>query len=177
MKRCCCCAFWFVLHYTVSAGLLCPQKINYQAVSTAAWDDGALQTEHRLSSEHAVDPDKRRILLPSGRPASLYWYWWVMAPSFDSLPRKWNDAVAKYTEMIHWCRMALYPKWFCKAALGRLTNAFKEKRPGKKPSLFCRWSVIILPMHMCLFMPASNHNGQLTGQTGIHGFWEAVYRS
>jgi hypothetical protein len=56
--------------------------------------------------------------------------------------------------------------------LYRLTEAFKEK----KQALILKYSAEIghyiadahVPLHA-----SSNHNGQLTDQKGIHGFWES----
>ncbi|MEK7226382.1 MAG: zinc dependent phospholipase C family protein, partial [Bacteroidota bacterium] len=89
---------------------------------------------------------------------------------FDSLPRKWNDAVAKYSEDTL-NQYGIVP-WWVSAMLHKLTDAFKEKNQAK----ILKYSAEIghyiadahVPLHAC-----SNHNGQFTDQKGIHGFWES----
>lgn len=152
-------------------GFYAHKKINYQAVFLLPPEMMALYKPNiDFLSEHAVDPDKRRMLLPAEGPRHYIDIDEYGSYPFDSLPRKWNDAVAKYTEdtlMSH----GIVP-WWLQSMLGRLTNAFKEKDQVK----ILRYSAEIghyiadahVPLHAC-----SNHNGQLTGQTGIHGFWES----
>jgi hypothetical protein len=56
--------------------------------------------------------------------------------------------------------------------LYRLTNAFREKNQAAILKLSAELGHYIadshVPLHAC-----SNHNGQYTGQRGIHGFWES----
>ena len=62
--------------------------------------------------------------------------------------------------------------WWIQTMLYRLTNAFREKDQAKILKLSAEIGHYIadahVPLHAC-----SNHNGQFTGQHGIHGFWES----
>lgn len=54
----------------------------------------------------------------------------------------------------------------------KLTAAFKEKDGAKILKLSAEIGHYIADAHVPLHA-SSNHNGQLTGQQGIHGFWES----
>jgi hypothetical protein len=89
---------------------------------------------------------------------------------FDSLPRKWEDAVAKFSEdSLQQHGIVL---WWVQIMLHRLTTAFKERNAIKILKLSADISHYIadahVPLHAC-----SNYNGQFTGQRGIHAFWES----
>jgi hypothetical protein len=56
--------------------------------------------------------------------------------------------------------------------LYRLTDAFKEKNGAKILKLAAEIGHYIADAHVPLHAN-SNHNGQLTDQRGIHGFWES----
>jgi hypothetical protein len=89
---------------------------------------------------------------------------------FDSLPRKWDDAVAKYSEATL-TENGIVP-WWVQIMQRRLVNAFKEKDQSKILKLSAEIGHYIADAHVPLHAN-SNHNGQLTGQQGIHGFWES----
>src|SRR5215216_1442646 len=54
----------------------------------------------------------------------------------------------------------------------RLVNAFKEKNQSRILKLSAEIGHYIGDAHVPLHT-SSNHNGQLTNQQGIHGFWES----
>ena len=56
--------------------------------------------------------------------------------------------------------------------LGRLTKAFKEKNFSSILKNSTELGHYIADAHVPLHA-TENHNGQLTGQKGIHGFWES----
>ena len=79
--------------------------------------------------EHAVDPDKRRYAVTAEAPRHYIDLDRYGHFPFDSLPRKWNDAIKKYspdTIQAH----GIVP-WWIQTMLTRLTTAFKEKKPGQ----------------------------------------------
>ena len=120
--------------------------------------------------EHAVDPDKRRYAVAVEGPRHYIDIDRYGVYPFDSLPRKWNDAVAKYSEdslNAH----GIVP-WWINTMLSRLTNAFKEKNQAKILKYSAEIGHYIADAHVPLHA-SSNHNGQLTDQRGIHGFWES----
>jgi hypothetical protein len=120
--------------------------------------------------EHAIDPDKRRYAVSAEGPRHYididkYGFY-----PYDSLPRKWNDAVAKFSEDTLNAH-GIVP-WWVNTMLYRLTDAFKEKNQAKILKYSAEIGHYIADAHVPLHA-SSNHNGQLTDQKGIHGFWES----
>ncbi len=121
-------------------------------------------------SEHAVDPDKRRYAIPEEGPRHYIDFDRYGKYPFDSLPRKWNDAVAKFSEDTLNAH-GIVP-WWLQTMLFRLTDAFKEKNQAKILKYSAEIGHYIADSHVPLHT-SSNHNGQYTDQRGIHGFWES----
>lgn len=121
-------------------------------------------------TEHAVDPDKRRYAVAEEGSRHYIDIDYYGTYPFDSLPRKWNNAVAKYTEDTL-NEYGIVP-WWVQTMLGRLTNAFKEKNQARILKLSAELGHYIADAHVPLHAN-SNHNGQYTDQRGIHGFWES----
>lgn len=121
-------------------------------------------------TEHAVDPDKRRYMVAAEGPRHYIDIDYYGKYPFDSLPRKWEDAIAKYSEATL-TENGIVP-WWVQTMQRRLVNAFKEKDQSKILKLSAEIGHYIADAHVPLHAN-SNHNGQLTGQQGIHGFWES----
>ena len=121
-------------------------------------------------TDHAVDPDMRRYAI-EGEGARHYIDIDTYGKyPFTALPRKWNDAVNKFSEdslQLH----GIVP-WWVQIMLHRLTDAFKEKNQAKILRLSAEIGHYIADAHVPLHAN-SNHNGQKTSQQGIHGFWES----
>lgn len=121
-------------------------------------------------SEHAVDPDKRRYAdsAEGGRhflDADHYG-----ASPFDSIPRKWNDAVAKYSaDTLN--TYGTVP-WQIERTYYRLVKAFQERDSARILKISADMGHYIADAHVPLHV-TQNYNGQLTGQRGIHAFWES----
>jgi hypothetical protein len=121
-------------------------------------------------SEHAVDPDKRRYSFAPEAPRHYIDIDRYGKYPYDSLPRKWNEAVAKFSEdtlVSH----GIGP-WWIQTMLYRLTKAFGDKDKTRILRLSAELGHYIADLHVPLHT-SSNHNGQFTGQKGIHGFWES----
>lgn len=121
-------------------------------------------------TEHAVDPDKRRYAVAEEGPRHYLDIDHYGIYPFDSLPRKWDSAVVKFgvdSLMAH----GIVP-WWVQTMKARLTNAFKEKDAAKILKLSAEIGHYIADAHVPLHA-SSNHDGQLTDQKGIHGFWES----
>jgi hypothetical protein len=119
---------------------------------------------------HAVDPDKRRYSVADEAPRHYIDIDHYGVYPYDSLPRKWENAVAKFsvdTLKIH----GIVP-WHIQTMLFRLTTAFKEKDFTRIMKYSAEIGHYIGDAHVPLHT-SSNHNGQLTGQKGIHAFWES----
>jgi hypothetical protein len=121
-------------------------------------------------TEHAVDPDKRRYTISQEGSRHFIDIDHYGSYPYTELPRKWADAVAKFSED----SLQAYGigPWWVQIMLQRLTNAFKEKNQAKILKLSAETGHYIADLHVPLHA-SSNHDGQLTGQKGIHGFWES----
>lgn len=147
------------------------QQINKAAVFTLPPEMFGFYKEHiGFITEHAVDPDKRRYADPEEAPRHFIDLDRYGNHPFDSLPQRWDEAVTKFGEdslKAH----GIVP-WHVMTMLNRLTKAFKELDRER----ILRYSADIghyigdahVPLHC-----TRNYNGQLTGQHGIHGFWES----
>jgi len=120
--------------------------------------------------EHAVDPDKRRYAIPEEGPRHYIDIDHYGVYPYDSLPRRWNDAAAKYSEDTL-NTYGIVP-WWLQTMLSRLTTAFKEKNQARILKLSAEIGHYIADSHVPLHA-TKNHNGQYTDQKGIHGFWES----
>ena len=121
-------------------------------------------------TEHAVDPDKRRYAVQEEGPRHYIDVDHYGVYPYDSLPRKWNDAVKKYSEDT--LRAHGIVPWWVQTMLYRLTRAFSEKNQVMILKYSADLGHYIADAHVPLHA-SSNHNGQYTGQRGIHGFWES----
>ena len=121
-------------------------------------------------SEHAVDPDKRRYAVANEAPRHYIDIDHYGRYPFDSLPRRWSDAVARYSEDTLQ-KYGIVP-WWLQTMLYRLTTAFKEKDQVKILKYAAELGHYMADAHVPLHA-SSNHNGQFSGQKGIHGFWES----
>ncbi|HEY6063357.1 MAG TPA: zinc dependent phospholipase C family protein [Chitinophagaceae bacterium] len=152
-------------------GFYAHKKINYYAVFLLPPEMMVLYKPNiDFISEHAVDPDKRRYAVPEEGSRHYIDIDHYGKYPYDSLPRKWNDAVAKYSEdTLNAYGIA---PWWLQTMLYRLTGAFKEKNQAKILKYSAEIGHYIADSHVPLHAN-SNHNGQFTDQNGIHGFWES----
>ena len=152
-------------------GFYAHRKINYLAVFLLPPEMLVIYKPHiQYLSEHAIDPDKRRYIMEAEGPRHYIDIDHYGRYPYDSLPRQWKEAVAKYSED-SLMKYGIVP-WWIQTMMHRLTQAFKEKDQAKILKLSADIGHYIsdahVPLHVC-----SNHNGQHTGQQGIHGFWES----
>ena len=123
-----------------------------------------------ILSEHAVDPDKRRYAVPEEGPRHYIDLDHYGLYPFTELPRKWDSAVQKFSEdsiKAH----GIVP-WHIQKMMYRLTKAFREMDYTSIIKNAAELGHYIADAHVPLHT-SSNHNGQLTNQKGIHGFWES----
>ena len=124
-------------------------------------------------TEHAVDPDKRRYAVEGEAPRhyiDIDHYHNDSLTPFQYVPRVWKKAVEKFTEDTLQA-YGIVP-WHVNSMRYRLTKAFKEKDFNRILKLSAEMGHYVgdasVPLHT-----TENYNGQLTGQRGIHGFWES----
>lgn len=160
-----------LLFHFFSWGFFAHQKINRLAVYTLpAGMMRFYKSNITFIEEHAVDPDKRRYA--DTAEASRHFLdadRYGNAP-FDSIPQKWNDAVNKYGEqLLH--ENGIIP-WQIERTYYSLTAAFRARDSLRILKLSADLGHYISDAHVPLHT-TENYNGQLTGQVGIHGFWES----
>lgn len=121
-------------------------------------------------TEHAVDPDKRRYAVKEEAPRHFIDIDYYGKYPWPDLPRKWNDAVAKYSEDTL-NTYGIVP-WYIPKMMSRLTKAFKDKDFSRILKYSAEIGHYIADAHVPLHA-SSNHDGQLTNQKVIHAFWES----
>ena len=152
-------------------GFYAHQKINYYAVFLLPPEMMLMYKPNiNFISEHAIDPDKRRYGVPDEGPRHYIDIDRYGKYPYEALPHKWTEAVAKFTEDTLKAH-GIVP-WHVQIMLGRLTAAFKEKNFSRIMKNSAEIGHYISDAHVPLHA-SSNHNGQLTNQKGIHGFWES----
>lgn len=152
-------------------GFFAHQKINYYATFLLPPEMMVLYKPNiNFLSEHAVDPDKRRYAVADEGPRHYIDIDHYGAYPYHDLPRKWTDAVAKYTED-SLKKYGIVP-WHLQVMLGRLTAAFRDRDFGRIMKNSAELGHYLGDSHVPLHAN-SNHNGQYTNQKGIHGFWES----
>lgn len=121
-------------------------------------------------SEHAVDADKRRYSLPAEAPRHYIDLDHYIEGGKLHLPKNWNQAVEFFSEdtlQVH----GIVP-WWIQIMKYKLTKAFAEKDKDEILKISADIGHYIGDAHVPLHA-SSNHNGQLSNQIGIHGFWES----
>lgn len=147
------------------------QLINRLAVFSLPPEMFSFYKHHILFlTENAVNPDRRRYAV-EGEAERHYIDLDVYGDSaLATMPRTWQKAVERYTEDT--LRAYGIVPWHVYRTSRWLAEAFRE---GDKEAIL-RLSADLghyvadanVPLHTTV-----NYNGQLTGQQGIHGFWES----
>lgn len=120
--------------------------------------------------EHATDPDKRRYMVEEEGPRHYIDLDHYGTAPFADLPRDWKQACEKFTEdslKAH----GIVP-WHVQVMMARLTRSFREHDYAGILRNSAELGHYVSDAHVPLHA-SSNHNGQKTGQRGIHGFWES----
>ncbi len=168
--------FFFVLLLSVHSksfcwGFFAHKKINSYAVFLLPPQMMVLYKPNiDFITAHAVDPDMRRNVVTDEAPRHYIDIDYYGKYPYAELPRKWSDAVAKFNEDTLLAN-GIVP-WHVQTMLYRLTEAFKAKNFFQIMKNSADIGHYIADAHVPLHT-SSNHNGQLTNQKGIHGFWES----
>lgn len=121
-------------------------------------------------TENAVNPDRRRYAVKNEAPRHYIDLDVYGDSALYKLPRYWNDAVEKYSEDTLMA-YGIVP-WHINKMKHWLTKAFLNKDVDAILRLSADLGHYIgdsnVPLHT-----TENYNGQMTGQYGIHGFWES----
>lgn len=154
-----------------SWGFYAHRLINQTAIYTLPIEMAAFFKKNILYiTEHSVDPDKRRYVIPEEGSRHFIDLDRYGESPLDSIPFRWNDAIAKYTEEVLNENGTL--PWQIHLSFIKLTEAFKEKNTRRILRISTDLGHYIADAHSPLHT-TQNYNGQLTDQHGIHGFWES----
>ncbi len=121
-------------------------------------------------TDEAPKPDERRFAVEGEAPKHYIDIDHFGEYPFSEVPRKWKDAVAKFSEdtLIAY---GILP-WNIQWNYYELVKAFKQKNVPKILKISADLGHYIADAHVPLHT-TENYNGQFTGQKGIHGFWES----
>ncbi|SFC74688.1 hypothetical protein SAMN05421780_10961 [Flexibacter flexilis DSM 6793] len=152
-------------------GFFAHQRINRLAVFTLPPEMMGFYKHHIVYlTENAVNPDARRYAVKDEAPRHYIDLDEYGDSAVYKLPRRWEDAVKKYTEDTLMA-YGIVP-WQINRMKFQLTRAFKDRNAREILRLSADLGHYIgdgnVPLHT-----TSNYNGQMTNQKGIHGFWES----
>ncbi len=152
-------------------GFWAHQRINRLAAFTLPPEMLMLYKRHlEYLTEHAVDPDKRRYAIDGEAEKHYIDFEHYGSWPFDSVPQRWDEAVDKYSEeFLHEYGMVPY---HLPVDFYRLKQAFEDRDLTRIIKVSADLGHYIGDAHVPLHT-TENYNGQLTGQKGIHGFWES----
>jgi len=162
--------------FTPHWGFFAHKKINELAVNTLPEEMFGFYKKHiDYLSEHSVDPDKRRLSMKGEAErhyfdSDHYCFDTTGCNPFANVPRRWTEAVAKYSEDT--LRAYGIVPWHVYLVTINLTQAFKDEDVGRIVRTSAELGHYVADAHVPLHS-TTNYNGQQTGQRGIHGFWES----
>jgi hypothetical protein len=164
---------WLIIVFVgcSSWGFYGHRKINRLAVFTLPVElAGFYKNNIRYIEEAAPNPDRRRYISPGEAPR----HYIDLDRHGDStallLPRYWKDAVEKIGEdtlLAH----GILP-WNIARVYYQLREAFAVRDPEGILRLSADIGHYVADAHVPLHT-TRNYDGQLTGQNGIHAFWES----
>ncbi|MFA4852241.1 MAG: zinc dependent phospholipase C family protein [Bacteroidales bacterium] len=161
----------FIPSSLFSWGFYGHKKINRMAVFTLPPQMIGFYKKHiEYISEHGSDPDKRKYADEKEAVRHYIDIDYYGDKPFDVVPKKWKDAVAKYTED----SLNLYGinPWWTEKMYYRLVEAFKDQDVDKILYISANLGHYIAdgctPLHNTQF-----YDGKIPEQKGIHVFWES----
>jgi len=157
-----CCTAW---------GFFAHQEINRKAIFILPGNMARFYKNNiNYIIEHAVNADKRRYSDTAEAPRHFIDADRYGENPFDSIPEKWEDAELKFTNL-SLQENGIIP-WQIEKSYYSLVKAFKERDSIRILRISSDLGHYVSDAHVPLHTTA-NYNGQFTGQTGIHGFWES----
>jgi hypothetical protein len=152
-------------------GFYAHRQINRLAVFTLPLEMiGFYKKNINYITEASVNPDKRRFAVVDEAPRHYVDIDHFGDSAIHTMPRFWKEAVAQYGEDTLKAYGIL--PWHINVMYYRLKDAFMIRDPSRILSLSADLGHYIADAHVPLHT-TENYNGQLTGQEGIHAFWES----
>ena len=160
-----------IAFFMISWGFIGHERINNGAVMALPQPLQTFFYNHidYLTNESTA-PDLRKSVLQDKAEAPRHYFDMENFGSVDSLPKSMEEAKAKYDEKFL-SKNGTLP-WYIQEMMVKLTKAFKEKRKSEILFIAGNLGHYIADAHMPLHT-SDNHDGQNTGQKGIHSLWES----
>ncbi|HEY4653074.1 MAG TPA: zinc dependent phospholipase C family protein [Cyclobacteriaceae bacterium] len=152
-------------------GFFAHQRINRLAVFTLPPKMlGFYKKNIAYVTEAAVNPDKRRYAIEGEAQRHYIDLDHYGDSALNRLPRYWESAVDRFTEDTLQAYGIL--PWHIYRTYYQLKDAFLVRDPEKILRISADIGHYIADAHVPLHT-TQNYDGQLSGQTGIHAFWES----
>ncbi len=152
-------------------GFFAHQRINRLAVFILPPEMiGFYKANINYITEAAVNPDRRRFSSPDEAPRHYIDIDHYGDSALSKMPRFWRDAVEKYSEDT--LKAYGIVPWHINTMYYRLKDAFLIQDPEAIIRISAELGHYVADAHVPLHT-TENYNGQLTGQEGIHAFWES----
>lgn len=165
------CIALFLLLFLSSWGFHAHRVINRMAVFTLPVEVSVFFKDYvDYISEHAVDADKRCYVDTAESPRHFIDVDNYGTSPFDTIPVHWSAAVEKLSER-RLLTNGIIP-WQINRSYHALTRAMADKNLDQILRHAADLGHYLADAHVPLHTTA-NYNGQLTGQIGIHAFWES----
>ncbi len=147
------------------------KKINRLAVFTLPPEMvGFYKKNISYITEASVNPDRRRYSVVDEAARHYIDLDHYGDSALYTMPRSWTRAVARYSEDT--LKAYGIVPWHVYRMYHRLRDAFMVQDPARILRVSAELGHYIGDAHVPLHT-TKNYNGQLTGQEGIHGFWES----
>jgi hypothetical protein len=163
--------FWAPVLNPPFWGFYAHSLINRQAVFSLPPEMNRLfKTEIELIAENAVNPDRRRYAVKGEAEKHFIDLDHYGDSALHLLPAYWPEALKKFPEDS--LRAHGIGPWAAYQVFLNLTRAFEQKNKSSILRLSADLGHYLGDLNVPLHT-TKNYNGQLTGQEGIHGFWES----
>ncbi|MEO7990727.1 MAG: zinc dependent phospholipase C family protein [Chryseolinea sp.] len=154
-----------------SWGFFAHQRINRLAVFILPPEMiGFYKANIHYITQAAVNPDRRRFSSPEEAPRHYIDIDHYGDSALNKMPRFWKEAVEKYSEDT--LKAYGIVPWHINVMYYRLRDAFLMNNPETILRNSAELGHYVADAHVPLHT-TENYNGQLTGQEGIHAFWES----
>lgn len=152
-------------------GFFAHQKINYMAVFILPPEMiGFYKKNIQYIAEAAVNPDRRRYAVKEEAPRHFIDLDDYGDSAAYKLPRYWSEAVRKWKKDTLEAHGIL--PWHIYRMYVHLKEAFMVQDPQRILRLSAELGHYVADAHVPLHT-TGNYDGQKTGQSGIHAFWES----
>ncbi len=152
-------------------GFYAHKRINYQAVFSLPPEMIGFYKSHiQYISENAVNPDRRRYAVKGEAEKHFLDADAYGDSAIYTLPRYWEDAVAVYGEDS--LRAHGIAPWSTYQTFLQLVRAMQSRDTKAILRISADLGHYVGDIHVPLHT-TKNYNGQLSGQYGIHAFWES----